>query len=201
MKTSISALSRSSEPAVAKRRQLGLREPFKCSLPGTEPSWPRGQIRSAGQAAGTQWPPRQERPTYIQRPRMGPTRMLEGPSRCRGEETEKPRVQSKAGGTLGQVAFGSCCRSGGQWAPGRAERGTFHTPGGENRGTLLGSQEGPPLTHATYVLPMGAQSRTQSSPHWPPDSPLPLLSKSKTHAETMAPALHPPGTPHWEHRQ
>lgn len=96
MKTSISALSRSSGRAVAKRRQLGLREPFKCSLPGTEPSWPRGQIRSAGQAAGTQWPPRQERPTYIQRPRMGPTQMLEGPSQCRGE-TEKPRVQSKAG--------------------------------------------------------------------------------------------------------
>lgn len=116
-------------------------------------------------------------------------------------ETEKPRVQSKAGGTLGQVAFGSCCRSGGQWAPGRAERGTFHTPGGENRGAWLGSQEGPPLTHATYVLPMGAQSRTQSSPHRPPDSPLPLPSTSKTHAETMAPALHPPGTPHWEHRQ
>lgn len=94
MKTSISALSRSSEQG-SSQRQLGLREPFKCSLPGTEPSWPCGQIRSADQAAGTQRPPRQERPTYIQRPRMGPTRMLEGPSRCRGEERQRSRESSQ----------------------------------------------------------------------------------------------------------
>lgn len=86
---------------------------------------------------------------------------------------------------------------GGQGALGRADMGALHTPGGENWGERLKSQEGAPRTRATCVMPRGGQSgpRVQaSSPHRPPESPFPYLYPFPSNFKHTQGRWHQPGS-------